>query len=66
MHCVLRAPVRLPKKIDIDKMHAYRDAIRDLGDQPVVDSAAIVYPGPLANTVEASRHFPGIRAPRSC
>jgi predicted component of viral defense system (DUF524 family) len=34
-----------PKKIDVDKMHAYRDAIRD-GDQRVVTYAALLYPGP--------------------
>jgi predicted component of viral defense system (DUF524 family) len=35
-----------PKKTDIDKMHAYRDAIRNQDDQPVVSYAAILYPGP--------------------
>lgn len=35
-----------PKKEDIDKMHAYRDAIRDpSGRRPVVH-ASILYPGP--------------------
>ena len=35
-----------PKKSDIDKMHAYRDAIRGDGGRQVVDYAAILYPGP--------------------
>lgn len=35
-----------PKKIDIDKMHAYRDAIRDSEGRRVVQYAAILYPGP--------------------
>jgi predicted component of viral defense system (DUF524 family) len=34
-----------PKKIDIDTMHAYRDAIRDERQQRVVANAAILYPG---------------------
>lgn len=34
-----------PIKEDIDKMHAYRDAIRDQADQRVVHSAAILFPG---------------------
>jgi predicted component of viral defense system (DUF524 family) len=34
-----------PKKVDIDKMHAYRDAIQ-LDHRRVVDYAAILYPGP--------------------
>lgn len=35
-----------PKKIDIDTMHAYRDAIRDGSGERVVRYAAILYPGP--------------------
>lgn len=35
-----------PKKIDIDTMHAYRDAIRNPAGERVVSSAAILYPGP--------------------
>jgi predicted component of viral defense system (DUF524 family) len=35
-----------PKKVDIDKMHAYRDAIRDAAGSRVVESAMILYPGP--------------------
>jgi predicted component of viral defense system (DUF524 family) len=34
-----------PKKIDIDTMHAYRDAIRDFDGVRVVHYAAILYPG---------------------
>jgi predicted component of viral defense system (DUF524 family) len=34
-----------PKKVDIDKLHAYRDAIRDVRLRPVVSHAAILYPG---------------------
>ena len=35
-----------PQKVDIDKMHAYRDAIRDASGARVVRHAAILYPGP--------------------
>jgi predicted component of viral defense system (DUF524 family) len=35
-----------PKKEDIDKMHSYRDAIRTREGSPVVEYAAILYPGP--------------------
>lgn len=34
-----------PKKIDIDKMHTYRDAIRNGQDKRIVRYAAILYPG---------------------
>jgi predicted component of viral defense system (DUF524 family) len=34
-----------PKKEDIDKMHAYRDAIRGPNQQRVVEFAGILYPG---------------------
>jgi hypothetical protein len=34
-----------PKKADIDKMHAYRDAIRFNDGSPAVEYAAILYPG---------------------
>ena len=46
-----------PKKIDIDKMHAYRDAIRDTGDQRAVTYAAILYPG-----TSSERFGPGLEA----
>jgi predicted component of viral defense system (DUF524 family) len=36
----------LPKKVDIDTMHAYRDAIRNAAGDRVVRYAAILYPGP--------------------
>lgn len=45
-----------PTKVDIDKMHAYRDEIRDLDGQHVVSSACTIYPGPTvhyANGIEA-------------
>lgn len=35
-----------PTKVDIDKMHTYRDAIRDQSNQRVVRCAATLYPGP--------------------
>ena len=35
----------LPKKVDIDKMHAYRDALRDERGRHIVRHAAILYPG---------------------
>jgi predicted component of viral defense system (DUF524 family) len=31
--------------VDIDKMHAYRDAIRDTANEHAVEFAAIIYPG---------------------
>ncbi len=51
-----------PKKVDIDKMHAYRDAIRDQEDGRVVQHAAILYPGPTvfyAEGIEALHAYPG-------
>jgi hypothetical protein len=38
-----------PKKVDIDTMHAYRDAIRDEEDRRVVEHASILYPGPTTS-----------------
>jgi PD-(D/E)XK nuclease superfamily/Domain of unknown function (DUF2357) len=35
-----------PKKVDIDAMHSYRDAIRDEDGNHIVRFAAILYPGP--------------------
>jgi predicted component of viral defense system (DUF524 family) len=35
-----------PEKEDIDKMHAYRDALRGPQNERVVRYAAILYPGP--------------------
>lgn len=45
-----------PKKADIDKMHAYRDAIRDSYGRRVVAYAGILYPGPYV------RYSPGLEA----
>lgn len=50
-----------PKKIDIDKMHAYRDAIRDNQGRRIVSSACTIYPGPsvsYANGIEAIQGNP--------
>ncbi len=50
-----------PKKIDIDKMHAYRDAIRDTEGRRVVSSAYTIYPGPTVsytNGIEAIQGNP--------
>lgn len=55
-----------PKKVDIDKMHAYRDAIRDASLNHVVDYAAILYPGPevrYPTGIEALSAYPGAEAP---
>jgi PD-(D/E)XK nuclease superfamily protein len=52
-----------PKKADIDKMHAYRDAIRGEYAIRVVRYAAILYPGPkerYAEGLEALRAYPGL------
>jgi hypothetical protein len=35
-----------PKKLDVDAMHAYRDAIRDATGAHTVRHAALLYPGP--------------------
>jgi hypothetical protein len=51
-----------PKKVDIDKMHAYRDAIRDRDGERVVEYAAILYPGPeqiFPEGIEALSARPG-------
>jgi hypothetical protein len=39
-------PTGAPTTVDIDAMHAYRDAIRDADNAHVVQLAAILYPGP--------------------
>jgi hypothetical protein len=52
-----------PKKVDIDKMHAYRDAIRDESAGRPVRYAAILYPGPethYAKGLEALPAYPGL------
>lgn len=58
-----------PKKDDIDKMHAYRDAIIDrMTGQRVVHHAAILYPGPAVSfgdqvsAIETCPLRPGIAA----
>ena len=51
-----------PKKIDIDKMHAYRDAIRTGDGERVVSFAGILYPGQsqtFSEDVQAIRAVPG-------
>ncbi|MFW6359378.1 MAG: nuclease domain-containing protein, partial [Chroococcales cyanobacterium] len=51
-----------PKSVDIDKMHAYRDAIRDEKGNSVVEYAAILYPGndyDYHDGLEALRAYPG-------
>jgi hypothetical protein len=56
------SPDGRPKKVDIDKMHAYRDAIRDQEDVRAVRHAAILYPGPsisYAEGIEALHAYPG-------
>jgi PD-(D/E)XK nuclease superfamily len=56
------SPDGRPKKMDIDKMHAYRDAIRDQEDRRVVRHAAILYPGPsisYGEGIEALHAYPG-------
>ena len=57
------APDGKPKKMDIDKMHAYRDAIRDEQGRRVVEYAAILYPGPevrFDEGLEALQAVPGM------
>ncbi len=54
-----------PMKLDIDKMHAYRDAIRDKSGQRVVVYAAVLYPGQYvgyAGQIEALPAVPGKEA----
>jgi hypothetical protein len=51
-----------PHKVDIDKMHAYRDSIRDVGGRCAVNYAAILYPGPAMQYwegIEALHAYPG-------
>lgn len=53
----------IPKKEDIDKMHAYRDAIRAQEQYRVVHYAAILYPGPdqfYGDGIEALQAYPGM------
>ncbi len=51
-----------PQKVDVDMMHAYRDAIRDREGRAVVQRASILYPGQTIRFgpgVEAIRAVPG-------
>jgi hypothetical protein len=51
-----------PKKADVDKMHAYRDTIRDEQGRHVGEYAAILYPGPgvrFDEGLEALQAVPG-------
>jgi len=38
--------LKRPEKVDLDRMHAYRDALRLASGDTVVDMACILYPGP--------------------
>ena len=51
-----------PKKVDIDKMHAYRDAIRGDDGSAVVRFAATLYPGStlsFSDGLAALQAYPG-------
>ena len=51
-----------PQKVDVDKMHAYRDSIRDSDGGHVVRHAATLYPGRsvrYGDDVSAIRAYPG-------
>ena len=51
-----------PKKVDIDKMHAYRDSIRTVEGERVVAYAGILYPGEtleFSDDIQALRAVPG-------
>jgi hypothetical protein len=51
-----------PKKIDIDKMHTYRDALQDAAHNAVVCYASILYPGPSVSytpNLQALCAYPG-------
>ena len=52
----------MPKKVDIDKMNSYRDAIRDSSLRRAVRYAAILYPGAekrYTDDIEALQAYPG-------
>ena len=54
-------PLGLPKRLDLDAMHAYRDAIRAPDAAPVVRYAATLYPGQTksyADGLAAIRAYP--------
>ena len=51
-----------PKKIDVDKMHAYSDSIRSMNGDRVVVFAGILYPGGttiFSESIQAIRAIPG-------
>jgi predicted component of viral defense system (DUF524 family) len=52
-----------PKKVDIDKLHAYKDAIQDEEGRRSVCYAAVLYPGTedvrYATRLEALHAYPG-------
>lgn len=51
-----------PKKIDVDKMHAYSDSIRSMNGDRVVVYAGILYPGKttkFSESIQAIRAIPG-------
>jgi hypothetical protein len=48
-----------PKKVDIDKMHAYRDAIRDADGRHVVSTACTIYPGPTVQYAQGIEAIQG-------
>jgi hypothetical protein len=49
-----------PSKVDIDKMHAYRDAIRDQQGNRVVRFAGILYPGPQQEFTSGLAAIPAV------
>ena len=54
--------IHKPQKVDIDKMHSYRDAIRNEAGERVVQYAAILYPGETVlfhKGLNAIRSYPG-------
>jgi PD-(D/E)XK nuclease superfamily len=51
-------PDSKPTKVDIDKMHAYRDAIRDDQGNHVISYAGILYPGPYIKYVQGLEALP--------
>lgn len=49
-----------PKKTDIDKMHAYRDAIRDNVGRHLVTEACTIYPGPAVHYTDGLQALSGV------
>jgi PD-(D/E)XK nuclease superfamily len=56
------APRGLPKKIDIDKMHTYRDAIRGSDGASAVVAAYILYPGDTVRFPQENSLVGGLRS----